>query len=54
MSFGIALSGLNAAQQDLDVTANNIANVDTTGFKSSTSTRSQERSRPSSTLSTFP
>jgi flagellar hook protein FlgE len=36
MSFGIALSGLNAAQQDLDVTANNIANVDTTGFKSST------------------
>jgi flagellar hook protein FlgE len=36
MSFGIALSGLNAAQQDLDVTANNISNVDTTGFKSST------------------
>ena len=36
MSFGIALSGLNAAQQDLDVTANNISNVDSTGFKSST------------------
>jgi flagellar hook protein FlgE len=36
MSFGIALSGLNAAQADLNVTANNIANVDTTGFKSST------------------
>jgi flagellar hook protein FlgE len=35
MSFGIALSGLDAAQSDLNVTANNIANVDTTGFKSS-------------------
>ena len=36
MSFGIALSGLNAAQSDLNTTANNIANSDTTGFKSST------------------
>jgi flagellar hook protein FlgE len=36
MSFGIALSGLNAAQSDLNVTANNIANSQTTGFKSST------------------
>ncbi|HTW75770.1 MAG TPA: flagellar hook protein FlgE [Steroidobacteraceae bacterium] len=35
MSFGIALSGLDAAQSDLDVTANNIANASTTGFKSS-------------------
>lgn len=35
MSFGIALSGLNAAQSDLNVTANNIANSQTTGFKSS-------------------
>ncbi len=35
MSFGIALSGLNAAQQDLNVTANNIANSSTTGFKQS-------------------
>ncbi len=35
MSFGIALSGLNAAQQDLNVTANNIANSATTGFKQS-------------------
>ena len=26
MSFGIALSGLDAAQSDLNVTANNIAN----------------------------
>ena len=37
MSFGIALSGLDAAQSDLNVTANNIANSATTGFKSSTS-----------------
>lgn len=35
MSFNIALSGLSAAQKDLDVTANNIANVNTTGFKES-------------------
>lgn len=36
MGFQIALSGLNAATSELDTTANNIANVDTTGFKSST------------------
>jgi flagellar hook protein FlgE len=35
MSFGIALSGLNAATTDLTVTANNIANVSTNGFKGS-------------------
>jgi flagellar hook protein FlgE len=35
MSFGIALSGLNAAQTDLNVTANNIANSATNGFKQS-------------------
>lgn len=35
MSFNIALSGLNAAQKDLDVTSNNIANVNTIGFKQS-------------------
>lgn len=35
MSFGIALSGLNAAQSDLNVVANNIANSQTTGYKSS-------------------
>ena len=35
MSFNIALSGINAAQKDLDVTANNIANVNTYGFKES-------------------
>ncbi|WP_199608995.1 flagellar hook protein FlgE [Flocculibacter collagenilyticus] len=35
MSFNIALSGLKAAQKDLDVTANNIANVNTIGFKES-------------------
>lgn len=37
MSFGIALSGIHASQSDLDVTANNIANAETTGFKQSRS-----------------
>ena len=35
MPFQIALSGLNAASSDLGVTANNVANVNTTGFNSS-------------------
>lgn len=35
MSFNTALSGLNAAQADLNVTANNIANVSTVGYKES-------------------
>jgi len=35
MPFRLALSGLNAASADLDVTANNLANVATTGFKGS-------------------
>jgi flagellar hook protein FlgE len=35
MSFNIALTGLNAANQDLAVTSNNLANVATTGFKGS-------------------
>ncbi|WP_062262602.1 flagellar hook protein FlgE [Endozoicomonas arenosclerae] len=35
MSFGIGLSGLNAARQDLDVISNNIANSNTVGFKGS-------------------
>src|SRR5690349_3592959 len=35
MPFRIALSGLNAAQTDLSVTANNIANTSTNGFKGS-------------------
>jgi flagellar hook protein FlgE len=35
MPFRIALSGLNAAQADLNVTANNIANTSTNGFKGS-------------------
>lgn len=35
MPFRIALSGLNAASADLKITANNIANANTTGFKSS-------------------
>jgi flagellar hook protein FlgE len=36
-SFSIALSGLTASSSDLDVTANNIANADTIGFKQSRS-----------------
>ncbi len=35
MSFQVALSGLNAASTDLQVTSNNIANANTAGFKSS-------------------
>ncbi|WP_455924986.1 flagellar hook protein FlgE [Pseudomonas putida] len=35
MSFNVGLSGLAAANKALDVTGNNIANVATTGFKSS-------------------
>lgn len=35
MSFNTALSGLNAAQADLSVTSNDIANVNTVGFKES-------------------
>jgi len=35
MSFNIALSGVSASQRDLDVTSNNIANVNTVGFKES-------------------
>jgi flagellar hook protein FlgE len=34
-AFTIALSGLNAASSDLDVTANNVANANTVGFKKS-------------------
>ena len=35
MSFRISLSGMNAASADLNVTSNNIANANTTGFKQS-------------------
>ncbi|MGH8077614.1 MAG: flagellar hook protein FlgE [Lysobacter sp.] len=35
MSFRISLSGMNAASADLNITANNIANSNTTGFKQS-------------------
>ncbi|MGL5028297.1 MAG: flagellar hook protein FlgE [Shewanella oncorhynchi] len=35
MSFNIALSGISAAQKDLNTTANNIANANTIGFKES-------------------
>jgi len=35
MSFNIALTGLNAANEGLSVTANNLANVATVGFKGS-------------------
>ena len=35
MSFYTALTGLNAAQSTLEITSNNIANVNTAGFKRS-------------------
>jgi flagellar hook protein FlgE len=35
MTFRVALSGINAASTDLSVTANNVANSATSGFKSS-------------------
>ena len=35
MAFPIAVSGLRSATADLDVTANNLANANTTGFKNS-------------------
>lgn len=35
MAFRIALSGLDAASTDLEVTGHNVANASTTGFKSS-------------------
>jgi flagellar hook protein FlgE len=35
MGFGAALSGLNAAQKNLDVIGNNVANASVVGFKSS-------------------
>ncbi|KAG1170513.1 hypothetical protein G6F35_017203 [Rhizopus arrhizus] len=35
MGFNVSLSGINAANSDLSVTANNVANVNTTGFKES-------------------
>jgi flagellar hook protein FlgE len=41
MAFGIALSGLDAAQSDLNTTANNIANSQTTGYKSSSTNFSE-------------
>lgn len=36
MSFDISLSGINAINTELDTISNNIANANTTGFKSST------------------
>lgn len=38
MGFGQALSGLNAASQNLDIIGNNIANSATVGFKGATAT----------------
>ena len=35
MSFHISLSGMNSASSDLNITSNNIANANTTGFKES-------------------
>ena len=36
MALNQALSGINAAQADLNVISNNVANAGTTGFKGST------------------
>jgi flagellar hook protein FlgE len=36
MSFSIALSGISAANTDLNTISNNIANANTNGFKEST------------------
>ena len=36
MTLSVELTGLQAAQTDLDTIGNNIANVGTVGFKSST------------------
>ncbi|MDP2139341.1 MAG: flagellar hook-basal body complex protein [Gammaproteobacteria bacterium] len=38
MSFNVGLSALNAAQQEINITGNNIANSSTNGFKSSRAT----------------
>jgi flagellar hook protein FlgE len=35
MGFQYGLSGMNAASKNLDVIGNNVANANTTGFKSS-------------------
>ena len=37
MAFNTSISGLQAAQKDMGVISNNIANVSTTGFKRSDS-----------------
>ena len=47
MPFRIALSGLNAASKDLEVTGNNIANSSTTGFKQGRTEFADIFSRPS-------
>jgi len=46
MSFQISLSGLNAASSDLNVTANNVANVNTVGFKRSAPVVNQRVANP--------
>jgi flagellar hook protein FlgE len=51
MPFDIALSGINAASMDLQVTANNIANTSTVGFKGSRAEFSQVYSTSGENLS---
>ncbi|HXP00455.1 MAG TPA: flagellar hook protein FlgE [Luteibacter sp.] len=51
MPFDIALSGIAAASTDLEVTANNIANVNTVGFKGSRAEFSQVYSVAGNNLS---
>lgn len=52
MPFRIALSGLNSASSDLSVTANNIANANTYGFKSSRAEFAEVFAAGSGSLST--
>ncbi len=52
MPFRIALSGLNSASADLSVTANNIANANTYGFKSSRAEFAEVFAAGSGSLST--
>ncbi|MFK8017260.1 MAG: flagellar hook protein FlgE [Gammaproteobacteria bacterium] len=52
MPFRIALSGLNAASADLGITANNIANANTYGFKESRGEFSEVYAAGTASLST--
>ena len=50
MSFRISLSGMNSASADLNITSNNIANSNTTGFKVEDLMVRTEQAKPAKTL----